>query len=172
MKKTNDWIRLQEIFVSLEEQEKTLYDMDSAQLNYVINLAFKCPADLAVANAQSIVHLLFGAEIPPCESMQARSTKSLIKDVEFELPETDAYIEDNFPDPFFDKTVVNYYLPIGSTGKITIIDMFGQIIEEFELPEGENSFEITSKDWAPGVYSYTYFVNGSIIDYKKMVITQ
>jgi hypothetical protein len=104
--------------------------------------------------------------------MSNRNTLNLIKDVNFAVPETDAYIEDNFPDPFIDKTLINYYLPEGNDGKIIVSDIYGRTISEYALISGENTLEINSDKLVPGVYSYGLIVNDKIIEFKKMVITQ
>jgi hypothetical protein len=91
---------------------------------------------------------------------------------EFSLPESKAYMEDNFPEPFINNTLINYYLPENTNGKIVVNDMFGRVIAEYELVIGENTLEIENQDWAPGVYSYGMLVNGKAIEYKKMIITQ
>ena len=168
----NDWITLQEVFVSLEEQDKTLYDMDSIQLNFIQELAYKCPPDRASFSAQAVLHYLFGEEVPECEIMTTRKTTNLVKDVVFVIPEDDAYIEDNFPDPFIDKTTVNYYLPEDMRGKLIVYDMFGRVVGQYILETGEKSLEINSENLVPGVYTYSLVVNDKQIDVKKMIITQ
>jgi hypothetical protein len=167
-----DWVNLQLMFLSLEDEHKTLYNLNSTQLDFVRELATQCPPNRASANAQAVLFLLFGEEFQPCEFMSNRNTLSLIKDVNFAVPETDAYIEDNFPDPFIDKTLINYYLPEGNDGKIIVSDMYGRTISEYALISGENTLEINSDKLVPGVYSYGLIVNNKIIEFKKMVITQ
>ncbi len=146
--------------------------MDSTQLAFIREQAYKCPVDLASANAQSVLYLLFTEEVPECELMTTRSSRMLVKPVDFVLPDSDAYMEDNFPDPFTDYTLINYYLPEEMTGKIIVNDMFGRVIAEYNLKSGENTLEILNKNWAPGVYSYGMIVNDKAIEFKKMVITQ
>lgn len=146
--------------------------MDSTQLAFVNDLAYKCPSKRGSAGARSIIHMLFGEEVPPCLEMQSRNSKLMIRDVDFVLPDCDAYMEDNFPDPFVKNTLVNYYLPEASDGKIIVSDMFGRIVKEYELTSGENTLEIISDDWVPGIYSYGLIVDGKAVEFKKMVITQ
>jgi len=146
--------------------------MDSIQLNFVQELAYKCPPDRTSFSAQAVLYYLFGEEVPPCVEMQSRNSKLMIRDVDFVKPDCDAYMEDNFPDPFTDYTLINYYLPEEMTGKIVVNDMFGRIIAEYKLEVGENTLEIINNDWAPGVYSYGMIVNDKAIEFKKMVITQ
>ena len=155
----------------MEKQEKTLYNMDSTQLGFIQELAYKCPPDKASFSAQSVLYLLFGEEVPECEEMTTRSSKQIVKDVVFVLPEDDAYIEDNFPDPFIDKTIINYYLPDDMKGKVIVYDMFGRVVGEYILETGEKALTISSVALVPGVYTYSFVVNNKLVDVKKMIIT-
>jgi hypothetical protein len=171
-KETSDWLDYHQILLSLFNNNKTIYQMDSTQLAVVTDLAYACPSNYTTANAQAVLHLLYGTEFEECEEMVKRRSFSLVKDVVFTLPETDAWVEDNFPNPFTDETMINYYLPNESTGSIAVIDMFGREIAFFNLTNGENTLIIKSENWAPGVYSYSFRVDGKNIEHKKMIITQ
>jgi hypothetical protein len=146
--------------------------MDSTQLAFIREQAYKCPVDLVSSNAQSVLYLLFNEEVPECEMMTTRSSKMLVKPIDFVQPDTDAYMEDNFPDPFVDKTMVNYYLPNGDKGSVIISDMYGRQVKVFILEKGENTLTIDAKGLMPGVYNYGFYVNDKPIEFKKMIITQ
>jgi len=170
---SQDWLSYHQILLSLFEQEKTIYQMDSTQLAYIIDLAYKCPIDNTVANAQSILYLLYGIEVEDCVELTTRSKRNLVKDITFVLPEDDAWIEDNFPNPFTNETFINYYLPVNSTGSIIINDMFGRLVISYNLNNGENTFIFKKpENLMPGVYTYGYIVDGKAIEYNKMIITQ
>jgi hypothetical protein len=146
--------------------------MDSAQIAFVIEQAYKCPVDFTAVNAQAVIYLLYGVEVPECDPIQTRDSKVLVKDVEFTLPDTDAWVEDNFPDPFINETLINYYLPEGSAGSVVLNDIYGRNIRTYNLLNGENTLTLIKEDLTPGVYTYGFVVDGKIIEYKKMVITQ
>jgi hypothetical protein len=157
-KETSDWVDYHQILLSLFNNNKTIYQMDSTQLAFITDLAYACPSNYTTANAQAVMHLLYGTEFDECEEMANRRSFSLVKDVVFTIPDTDAWVEDNFPNPFTDETLINYYLPEESTGSIVVIDMYGREIAFFNLTNGENTLIIKSQDWAPGVYSYSFIV--------------
>jgi hypothetical protein len=171
-KETSDWLDYHQILLSLFKNNKTIYQMDSTQLAFITNLAYACPFNYTTANAQAVLHLLYGTEFEECEEMVNRRSFSLIKDVVFTIPDTDAWVEDNFPNPFTDETLVNYYLPEESTGNIIVTDMHGREIAFFTLTNGENTLSVKSDSWAPGVYSYSFIVDGKSLEHKKMIITQ
>jgi len=168
--KISDWIQYHQLLLTLFENENSIYNMDSVQLSFIVEQAYKCPADYTSANAQALLSLLFGIEVPECVEMTNRNTIQLVKDVDFTLPESDAYIMDNFPDPFTDYTLINYYLPEETEGRIIVSDITGRIISEYNLVNGENTLEIRNNNWATGVYSYGMIVNGKPIEFKKMII--
>jgi hypothetical protein len=165
------WVELNEILLYLYGNGKSIYNMDSAQIAFVRELAYKCPESLAVANARSILLLLYEEEVPECIEIENRASDIVLKDIKFVLLDTDAYMEDNFPDPFTDKTLVNYYLPEGMNGKIIVNDMYGKTIADYILQEREQTLELINDNWAPGVYTYTMFADGKLIEVKKMIIT-
>jgi hypothetical protein len=171
-KETSDWIDYHQILLSLFNNNKTIYQMDSTQLAFITDLAYACPSNYTTANAQAVLHMLFGTEFEECEEMLNRGSFSLIKDVVFTIPETNAWVEDNFPNPFTDETLINYYLPEESTGSIVVTDMYGREIAFFNLASGENTLNVKSDAWAPGVYSYSFIVDGKSLEHKKMIITQ
>lgn len=53
--------------------------MDSIQLSFVRELAYKCPADHASFSAQAVLHYLFEEEVPECEIMTTRKKQVLLK---------------------------------------------------------------------------------------------
>ena len=146
--------------------------MDSAQIDFIRDLAYKCPSSRGSSGARAILNVLYGEEVPACVEFQTRNSKIKVQNTDFVMPDNDAYMEDNFPDPFTDQTLINYYLPKDMEGKIIVNDMFGRIINEYNLKEGEHTLEIINQNWAPGIYNYGMFVNGKAIEFKKMVITQ
>jgi hypothetical protein len=146
--------------------------MDSVQLEFIIEQASKCPIDATAANARAVYYLLYGYETPECIEISTRSTASIVKDIVFTLPETDAWIEDNFPNPFTNETLINYYLPEETQGQIIVSDMFGKTVVKYNLNYGENTLTVKSLDWSPGVYNYNFIVGDKIIEVKKMIVTQ
>ncbi|MDD2634861.1 MAG: T9SS type A sorting domain-containing protein [Bacteroidales bacterium] len=145
--------------------------MDNTQIAFVQELAYKYPESLAVSNAKSILLMLYEEEAPDCIEIETRNSEIMLKDINFVMPDSDAYMEDNFPDPFTDRTLVNYYLPEGINGEIRVNDMYGKTVANYKLKEGENSLEIFNNNWSPGIYTYTMFANDKLIEVKKMIIT-
>ena len=168
----SDWIQYHQILLSLFLEDKSIYSMDSAQIAFVFEQAYKCPEDYTSANAQALLELLYGIEIPECMEMSNRSSRILVNEVDFTLPEGESFILDNFPNPFTDNINVDYYLSDDNKGEIVIIDIYGRIINHFDLENGENTLIIETEDLQPGVYSLSLYINGKHEGYRKMVKTQ
>jgi len=168
----SDWLDYNQILLSLFESGKSIYEIDSTNLSFVINQAYKCPMDYTAANAQALLELLYGLEIPGCMEMSNRSSRILVKEVDFTLPEGESFILDNFPNPFKDNVYINYYLTEEDGGIIKVMDIYGRIVDSYNLTSGENTIKISSEAWQPSVYTFGLYVNGKPVEFKKMIKTQ
>ncbi|HBX52050.1 MAG TPA: hypothetical protein DEH02_13375 [Bacteroidales bacterium] len=167
-----DFITLTTLMIELGENNNTLFDLNNEQLQVVLNLASKCPSSIATANAQAILTLLFNAEFDLCEDNVARymnpETVSDFLDIETD----DWYLGNNYPNPFKDATIIPYYLPIGSKGKISISCINGNTLLYFPIEEGYNTLQIQNEKLSSGVYLYCIEINGIKLQYKRMTIVK
>ena len=83
-----------------------------------------------------------------------------------------AHLAQNIPNPFNQRTVIKYYLPINSANaQIRISDINGAFIKVIDLTEsGYGQVEIEAKTLAPGTYIYELIVGEKGIDSKRMII--
>jgi hypothetical protein len=156
--------------LSLAQQNKTIYQMDSTDYAYVYDLAIKCPEYDAVYDARSIVYIKTGEEITDCpdemgnRSMQfSFSQKEVINEVNISLGE-------NYPEPFNQFTTIPYQLPEETNGRIIVKDMLGKTVDVFSVSDTESLIKIDTKNWHPGVYIYSLEVEGIPIFSKKMIL--
>jgi hypothetical protein len=80
-------------------------------------------------------------------------------------------LEQNIPNPFAERTVINYYLPesVGDA-KIIFYNQEGRMIDEVKINErGNGRINVFGADLSKGVYSYTLICDGQVIATKKMV---
>ncbi|HRH49911.1 MAG TPA: tail fiber domain-containing protein [Panacibacter sp.] len=83
-----------------------------------------------------------------------------------------ANLEQNIPNPFDQSTIINYTLPAKySNAKIIVTDNSGKTIKQFILSTaGKGSVSIAAGALANGLYHYALYVDGKMIDSKKMEI--
>lgn len=84
------------------------------------------------------------------------------------------YIQQNIPNPFNNKTIINYYLPSTiSNAQIIIHDVSGKQLKTISsLAKGMGQITINAQDLPTGNYFYTLFADGNKVDSKQMVFTK
>jgi len=85
-----------------------------------------------------------------------------------------ARLAQNAPNPFNQKTVINYYLPQNAgNALIMITDMNGKVIKTEKITtKGDGQLTINAGELASGTYQYALALGGRLIDSKKMVLTK
>lgn len=81
------------------------------------------------------------------------------------------WVEQNYPNPFSEKTTIDFHLPKAATVSLKILDISGKEIRRIanrQFPEGRNSLEIHKKELNVGIYFYRLefgeqSVNGKMI---------
>ncbi len=82
-----------------------------------------------------------------------------------------ARLEQNAPNPFSEKTVIHYFLPVNvQQAEIKIFSSTGNEIRSFILDNGAGHVVLNAHSLTPGVYSYILFVNGKAVDSKQMIM--
>ncbi|HXP48709.1 MAG TPA: T9SS type A sorting domain-containing protein [Bacteroidia bacterium] len=88
--------------------------------------------------------------------------------------ENDFSVSQNFPNPFNKATQINYSVTKSSDVVFTVYDITGRkLINNTynEVTPGEHEISLGANQFTPGVYFYTFNVNGNVVT-KKMVVTQ
>jgi hypothetical protein len=81
-----------------------------------------------------------------------------------------AHLDQNIPNPYHGKTIINYYIPANTgNGVMKITDAKGMLIKIFTLNEGKGQVELQSNQLAPGTYQYSLLINGKLADSKQMI---
>ena len=176
-----DFVQLHQIILNLYQNNKEIDELDSVNIVFIRELAYKCPTSKAVSNAKAILDLLFNEKVPDCQedtlsekSMIAnKPNNSLNRDIKkyfAEIDNCESLLGNNYPDPFTGTTTIPYSLPEGVNGKIIILDINGKKIKEYSLDATQNSIIINTENWSTGTYFYTLRINGLIFGSKKMLI--
>jgi hypothetical protein len=83
--------------------------------------------------------------------------------VDFELNPEHFALRQNFPNPFAPSTSILVEIPYPTWGRLAVYNLLGEevaILHDGMLPAGRYPFQFKSAGLAPGVYTYTLFVNG------------
>ncbi|MFH2143793.1 MAG: hypothetical protein ABIJ97_15320 [Bacteroidota bacterium] len=167
------FVQLNQILLSLYQQGKTLYDLDSADMAFIRNLAYECPEYNVIFSARSILEIVTGEIVEDCpEELNSKSLKLYESFTNQKAENKEFSLGDNYPDPITNKTTIPYILPEGVTGKIIIKDMLGKTIAEYDATGGENELLIDCKEFAIGTYVYGLVVDDLLLEYKQMIITK
>jgi hypothetical protein len=83
-------------------------------------------------------------------------------------------LEQNTPNPFYEQTVIKYYIPsIAKNARMTITDMKGSPIKSVNLTDtGLGIVTIHENELPIGTYVYTLFVDGKQVESKQMILVK
>ncbi|MEM6720365.1 MAG: tail fiber domain-containing protein [Bacteroidota bacterium] len=79
-------------------------------------------------------------------------------------------MEQNIPNPFNSVATIRYTLPSNTKANITIFDMTGKYIREYDLSNPKGELIINSGDIGKGMFLYSLISGGEIIMTKKMIV--
>jgi flagellar hook assembly protein FlgD len=85
---------------------------------------------------------------------------------------TEAWLEQNIPNPFEQSTTIRYFLPENSgDARINIYSERGELIKSISVTE-KGEMILTAADLASGAYQYALVVNGRVVSSKQMIHTK
>lgn len=103
----------------------------------------------------------------------ARLAPAAATSIERLSEETRCKLFQNTPNPFTDKTVIEFVLPESSNSAyIYIFSMQGNLVKQIPISASQDSLTINGYEFTPGLYLYSLVVDGREIDTKKMIITE
>ncbi|AXG72156.1 chaperone of endosialidase [Kordia sp. SMS9] len=79
-------------------------------------------------------------------------------------------MEQNVPNPFNSRATIRYTLPENAKANITIFDMTGKYIREYDLSNAKGQLVISSDEIGKGMFLYSLISGGEIIMTKKMIV--
>lgn len=88
--------------------------------------------------------------------------------------ENTAILYQNSPNPFSEKTQINYCLPESVVdARLYVYDMSGNQLGEYTLNErGDGTLTISASEYHAGMYLYSLIADGKEIDTKRMILTK
>lgn len=78
-----------------------------------------------------------------------------------------------YPNPVRTYAIINYAINDPETqAKVMLHNVLGSVVGTYDLPVLENVLKIETKEFNPGVYFYTLFIDGDGILTKKLIIRE
>lgn len=77
-----------------------------------------------------------------------------------------------YPNPAQNKCTYEATLSETESGMIMIFDLNGRFISSYKLDAGYNQLDLDLSGYSNGIYLYKIYINGEVVDYKKLVITK
>ncbi|MDR1122319.1 MAG: T9SS type A sorting domain-containing protein, partial [Dysgonamonadaceae bacterium] len=103
------------------------------------------------------------------QSPQNQSSPTVIDNVSL----AECKLQQNIPNPFSQSTVIRYTLPqTGKQAQMVITGTSGSVIRKIPLQSGTDSITIEGGALSAGIYYYSLYVDGSLIDTKQMILTK
>lgn len=108
-----------------------------------------------------------------CSSSAVRETKpSELNQLNINLSDKDVIVlNQNVPNPFAEQTTITYNLPEKyNFAQIIFSTIEGKIIKAVDITKkGRGQINVFANDLSSGMYTYSFIVDGKVIDTKKMV---
>ncbi|MFK7748333.1 MAG: tail fiber domain-containing protein [Kordia sp.] len=79
-------------------------------------------------------------------------------------------MEQNKPNPFTNQSVINYTLPKNTRATISVVDLSGKFIRDYDLSSEKGQLTINSSEIGKGIFVYALISNNEVILTKKMII--
>lgn len=104
--------------------------------------------------------------------LKSAETTTQVEDISKQYKKS--YLEQNIPNPFNQKTIINFYLAESNQiATIYIFDMQGSQKKSYYITaKGKSNITINGAELQAGMYFYTLVVDGKEVDTKKMILTQ
>ncbi|WP_051295912.1 T9SS type A sorting domain-containing protein [Eisenibacter elegans] len=110
-------------------------------------------------------------EAPPTEiELHQTNTYRLqaLAEVFFENEQLKVYTA--YPNPASNLATIDYTMLQPIDAKVTVSNVLGSAIGEFELSLGSHAIRIPTNQYIAGVYFYTLSINGKIMVTKKLIV--
>ena len=74
------------------------------------------------------------------------------------------------PNPSTVASYLDYKMGARTQAKITIQNLIGKVVDEFDLQQGEHKLKIPTANYNTGIYLYTFSINGKALKSQKLIV--
>ncbi|GAB4407226.1 MAG: hypothetical protein OHK0053_33820 [Microscillaceae bacterium] len=75
-----------------------------------------------------------------------------------------------YPNPASSVAYLDYHIIENIQAKITIRNLLGKVVKEYDLIRGERKVRIPTTNFDSGIYLYTLSINGKALSSRKLVV--
>ncbi len=89
--------------------------------------------------------------------------------------ESATFLGDIYPNPANTSTTLEYSLPAKASGALLqVYSLDGKVVSSISLPanSGKSQIQLSTGQFAPGMYIYALIVNGKVLDSKKLAVVR
>jgi len=151
----NQYKSFTEWMIGLYQQNRTIFDLDSLELAYLVNIADNGTGSTAY-NARGILEFAYGYHYCDCPELPEIAGLKSSK-IDTDLVGNNFGLEINAkPNPAKEWVAFDYHLPIGiNTVTLQITDIAGKVVAFITLTGNSGQHVWDSRKVNPGVYFYT-----------------
>ncbi|AXG69676.1 chaperone of endosialidase [Kordia sp. SMS9] len=91
-------------------------------------------------------------------------------DTQKEISGSGFSMEQNKPNPFTNQTVINYTLPSNTKATISVVDLSGKFIKDYNLSSEKGQLTINSSEIGKGIFVYALISDNEVMITRKMII--
>ncbi|MEP7317493.1 MAG: tail fiber domain-containing protein [Panacibacter sp.] len=158
-------VTTQKALVSMNQGKRTYEEIKVVETMSLIPILTK-----AVQEQQAQIEELKALVEKLSQSVAASSTQD---DAVASVTLTKASLSQNIPNPLNGNTSIRYNVPTGSTSaQLVITDNSGKTVKQMQLVKGAGNINIDASALTSGTYNYSLFVDGKLVESKKMVVAK
>ncbi|WP_298513481.1 tail fiber domain-containing protein [uncultured Kordia sp.] len=109
-------------------------------------------------------------KVTSLESEIAELKRENLAKNEKDIKEIGFSMDQNRPNPFTNQTTINYTLPSNAKATISVFDMSGKFIRDYNVSNEKGQVVIRSSEIGKGMFIYSLVSNGEIMISKKMIV--
>ncbi len=87
-----------------------------------------------------------------------------------EIGDSGFSMEQNKPNPFTNQTVINYTLPKNTKATISVVDLSGKFIKDYNLSNEKGQLTINSGEIGRGIFVYALISDNEVMITRKMIV--
>ncbi len=153
--------------INLTLNNRTYWEMDSAEKNLLYSFAAECPQTMERKQAGNLIKLVYGDTIVSCNQNGWRINNKTIHSQHFDA--STCFLGNGYPNPSNYTFSIPYKVNDFTNAALEIYDINGAFISKKNINTKQGVLPMDIESLASGIYLYKLVVNGTQIGVKKLV---